>query len=720
MDFLKPKNGIRYLEDFAVLDTETSHTCINGEEVGWITSIQWIFDGKYKLYRKPSDFCKFLNSLKSKYDLNDNNMMVVYIHNMSYDMEYLYQWLNDIVGESWLNVKQLYTQAHKPIFIRFNGFEFRCSYRLSGRSLDKWSKDLNTEHKKAVGTYDYDKVIYQDTELSDTELNYDKLDVIVLRECIIKELEINNNDLRSVPYTMTGYVRADTKSFYKPKDNKLRRKYNSEFKKRKLNVSYYKGISEAKNGGLTHGNRHLKGKLITVPAGAKGKHVDLISAYPSTNMIDTDYPIGPWWTFHLNDKKYIKELQKDYCLLIRVVLLDVCLKDDNITLPLLQSYKCCIGKKKGFDYIEDNGRILATKGQCEVVLTDIMWDIISEQYDFKCYIKEIYCSKKGKLPEYIREVTKKYFYAKTYYKSEHKRLEKLYGINDYRTQEAALNLLLSKQRLNSIFGMTYEDVVHNSVEFDAYLNEFIPDMRHLDDAKIEEDIEKHYSSKARFNEMQFGAWTTEHVKKQIYEAVKLIGYDHFIYCDTDSIMYIEDDTNRGIFEQINKDIRAKAIKEEAYITIDNERTYFGGWDEEENFIEFKFLHSKCYALTTEAGEFCCTIAGVPKTNGKAPTDPNYIIREAELCGCESMDDYNKLDSYIDGFNNLKENFNFTKCGGTNALYIQEDKRVELINGHITELGNACIIRENTKTLHETNDYIIKEFLRGLEDGKRQK
>lgn len=711
MELLKAGKKIKYFSDFMVLDTETSHT----EEIGWINSIQIIdFCNNYIQLRKPSELCAYLKKIRDNLHISANEYMVIYVHNLSYDLTYFDQWLFHSLGVPSDEMGELYTAAHKIIYKRYNGFEFRCSYRLSGKSLDKWSKDLQTKHRKAVGTYDYTKLIYQDSEISETESNYDKLDVIVLKECLLKQMAIYGDSVASIPYTSTGYVRRDIKKKYQAvgveNSRKVRSRNYFEFKSKKLTVQCYKDIIAAKNGGITHGNRFLMGKTIQIKEGQKGRHVDLISAYPSADVC-YPMPCGRWFESHRSFKTIDEVLSftDQFCLLVTIILKDVHIKD-GITLPFLQSYKCTIGKYKGFASLDDNGRVLHTVGATQITVSDLMLHILQDQYNFKYQIVRVQMSKKYMLPYYIIDATKQYFFNKTKYKDIAKKYDKMYGYNDQRTSEAHITLLENKKLLNAIFGVNFEDPVKDLYEYDYYLNEFNLTNRHRTDADIEEQLEQHYSNRSKFNRIEFGMYTTEVVKFQIYEAVKMIGYDHFIYADTDSIFYIEDETNKDVLPKMNQKLRAIAAERDGFIEYEGEKTWFNGFDYEEDFKTFKFLHAKCYALTTENDEFILTIAGVPQTNGKDEKDKDFCTREMELCGFDDFKKWKQNKDFSKGYENFREGFVFKKCGSTTAVYTQEEPHIELINGHMTEVANACIIEKSTKTLHNSDQMELDDWL----------
>ena len=165
------KKGIYYLNNIVCLDTETSHN----DTCGWI--YQWACLNEDSLFfgRKPSEFIELLEEFKRQYNLDEKHVMVIYVHNLSYDLTYLYKWLFEYDNST----EVFWIDSHKALTCRLTGFEFRCSYLLSNMSLDQWSKKLGTKHKKLVGTIDYKQVRYQDSKLNKKDWKYQFYDVLV-------------------------------------------------------------------------------------------------------------------------------------------------------------------------------------------------------------------------------------------------------------------------------------------------------------------------------------------------------------------------------------------------------------------------------------------------------------------------------------------------------------------------------------------------------------
>ena len=68
----KGAKTVYYLDEPMICDTETSHNHNEKNPICWITSIQVFFNGKYFLFRKPTEFMEYLNRLIKLYRLDEN------------------------------------------------------------------------------------------------------------------------------------------------------------------------------------------------------------------------------------------------------------------------------------------------------------------------------------------------------------------------------------------------------------------------------------------------------------------------------------------------------------------------------------------------------------------------------------------------------------------------------------------------------------------------
>lgn len=664
------------------LDTETSH---NHDELcprGWVYQWAFKFDNIYVGGRRPSELLRALDKLLTFYKCDDKHKIVIYIHNASYDLTYLVDIFIEHYGEP---TNMLATDVNKYISIEFEKFIVRDSWVLSNRSLDKWSKDLNTTYRKAVGSIDYQFIRFQDSKLEPNDWYYQCSDVATLDDCVRQELKAGYT-LQTIPLTSTGFVREYCrKQFHK--DNKNWR----QFQDTKLDENVYKDLTFAYMGAITHGNNDYMGELLeNINMG----HRDVRSFYPSTMRLD-DYPIGRWTKlYNYTDSRTpctvnkIRKWERTDCLLISFFIKDITLLR-GITCPILQVNKCLIYKDETTTFIKDNGKVVKMTGKTFLTLTDLDFEIMLKQYHIdKLMITRVYGSKKGKLPEWLTNSIDRFMYDKTKYKNEVKRLEQLGDIDAL--ADANINLMKSKNRLNGIYGCTATNPVRTSYVYDSESREWdsiTPD--------ISTALEKFYKSRNNFMPFQYGVWVTAHCRRRIIEHIERVGYDRYVYTDTDSLFYLKDEETELAFDKFNSDNLAICKELGAYVEVDGKVVeYMTFEDEEENITDFKFLHTKCYGycVDNDPNSLKITIAGVPK----------YYKEDLELPPKERRTRETELGT----LDNLADGKVFTHCGGTRAIYTDERPRTVVIKGHKTEIARACIISDTTKTLRELNDVLV--------------
>ena len=706
ISFMRRSHAPSVCNEPIILDIETAnnHADDPRELRTWIVSVQLIFNGEYYLVRKPEDVVDFFNGLYDAFGFNDDkrakNHFVCYIHNSSYDLSYLIPYFERGIRQyGKRRSKGLIIKENKFITYTVGSFEFRCSYQLSGMSLEKWSNEMNTEHKKRVGLYDYDKVLYQDSELDDEEQDYDKYDVLTMRECLDKQLEYHRDDMTSVPFTKTGYIRRTLRASCNS-DKTYRKKY---FENTKLDSRLYQNMRDAYSGGYTHNNRYHIDEVIEATIG----HRDFKSHYP-TQMAVNDFPLGtPQMVYDVDmtddyiDIPDILDMSPEFSTLTEIVVYEARLRTPEITMPFL-------AEAKGFGKVQhdlvDNGRYIMFKSEDGVKFTFTNYDleIITEQYEMDYAIGTVWRMKNEPLPECILSVVNKYFKGKSDKKNVVKDLTEKYGKLDPRTIDAQFELQMDKEGLNSIYGCCATNPLRDSWTFNDNV-EFKRTMM-TDDAVIADALNKYYARRNSFLPYQVGVWITAMARHELYEYVKAVGYENVLYCDTDSIFYIKNDDTETAIEALNAEKHAKA----SYVVLDNgKREYYDVFDSEPDCKAFKGLHSKCYGVVTDKG-LELTIAGVPARTliGVKDGKPVYKTREEELAG-EETDPLKALDKLTFGVE-------FTVNTGTTAIYIgalgndtwREPTIIE-IDGHEISTAGGCVIRKTDKK-------VIRDFTYSVE------
>lgn len=529
--------------------------------------------------------------------------LVTYIHNFNFEFQFMRHFLGQLINP-------LITDKYCPLLIHNKiGHTYRCSYRLSNKSLESFTKGF--KHAKLAGDLDYDVIRYPHPDdmrngLSDTELAYCYNDVKGLSEAIRDRLEKDKYNIATIPLTSTGYVRKDTQHSMN-KNPKNRGKFHDT----KLTPNLYRLCRAAFRGGNTHSNAAHTGQLIGVPCerypdakGGKIYHYDIGSSYPASILCGT-YPIGQFVSMYCSptpihykdNKKFIDKLNREsekWCMLLRVRMTYI-EYIGSCGVPYIARSKTLVRIADQDKIIEDNGRIFKAP-LIEVVLTEIDLEIILKNYKYKdLFIVEAYKSWRGKLPEELRSVVLDYYKRKTLLKHSE-------------SEEDQYNYAKAKENLNSTYGMMVMRI--DRLEFEYVDGEYQEIHKTL-----QEQIDKYYSSKSNCLQYQWGVWVTAHSRARLQRGLDICGKD-LIYTDTDSVFYIGDHEKE--FEALNKELEAEALAAGAIAKNKFGESFpIGLWDKEKDCLLFKTLGAKKYLYSTDGKTIESTIAGVSKKLGKA-------------------------------------------------------------------------------------------------------
>lgn len=607
-----------------------------------------------------------LKEIKAYYNLDSDKRIVIFVHNLSYDHTYMSGFLNEAFGPGEI----LAIKSRKILSVNYDGLEFRCSYLLSNMSLENWGKWLDCKVRKMVGAIDYQLINYPDTPLSVTDWEYMINDVASLREAVYLTLLHEGDTVASMPLTSTGYVRRDCRRA--TRKDKIYRKW---FFKTKIVRRVFQLLCMAFAGGLTHGNRFLGGRIIN-----DVDHVDFKSHYPAREQLNYA-PVSPFKCYYSKsvdpeplDSDTFTKLINTQCCLVHIRFNNLRLKR-GVTLPVLSKskvqnfYDCKFTNDFGV-IGTDNGKVINCEGMPAIVCTELDLYWLFDQYENDGWeVLELYVAERGRVPDCILNVINNYFTDKEI-------MEKGY----FRDKQ--------KNRLNGIYGMFATNPIRIDTEYN-YDTLVWSETKDLSDEVIDEKLDKYYRNRNNFTFYAHGIYTTAWARFELLRLVRdYIGYDNYIYSDTDSVFYKASPELRARIEQFNNEVIEENKK--LGLGVPNRKgstSYYGTLDFEEHCKEFKFLHAKCYGYTTDDGELKITIAGVTKTNGLPKEHPDFITREKELGSLE----------------NLKDGFIFEKCGGTRAMYVDDYPTQTNIDGHNINYASACIILNTTKELGGTVD-----------------
>ena len=573
------RRKIKYLDIVTAFDIETSKIITRYEfsdrtkknepkYQSFMYIWMWQFGDKCTVIgRTWEEFINFKSELKKH--TKDGVQLVTYVHNLSYEFQFLRGVYTFRPDEVFALDKRKVLKCSMDEFM-----EYRCSYIHSNMSLKVYTEKMGAKHAKLSGEdFDYNIVRYPWTPLTDREHDYCVNDVLGLVEALTIEMEHDGDNLYTIPLTSTGYVRRDAK--------RAMRKVSHTFVKNQL-VDYdiYEMCREAFRGGNTHANRYYAGKVLS---GVKS--ADIGSSYPSIQC-NNQFPVSQF--YHMGGCKFDDLMElinvRKKAVLMRVSMTNVRLIDEFWGSPYLAKDKCRNVRNATYD----NGRILECD-YLETTITDVDLRIILGEYNFDDFVAfEVAYARYGKLPPSLIEETIKYFEVKT-------------TMKDVEGQE--LFYMKAKNKLNSIYGMMAQDPVKQTVDFTH------------DEFKVREDDPEmllEASNKKAFLAYQWGVWVTAWARYRLEEGIKLAG-DGFVYCDTDSVKYI----GNVDWDTYNKE-RIKDSKNNGAYAKDPKGNihYMGVYEFEFEACEFATLGAKkyCYRKTPDS-ELKVTIAGVTKKKG---------------------------------------------------------------------------------------------------------
>lgn len=498
---------------------------------------------------------------------------IMYLHNMAYDYTFLRKFFFREFGKPtrYLNVK-----PHYPIFFEFqNGLVLKDSYILAQKSLEKWANDLDVEHKKAVGKWDYDKIRNQDYHFDAHELDYIEYDVLAGVECIDKTMETLHHYIFSLPYTSTGIVRNEAR--------KISRKYQMHDRYEKISSSYevYLLLEKAFHGGYTHGNRDIIGNVIEGCISC----YDFTSSYPYV-MLTEKYPMTRFTRFRNATIDELINNSEKYAFITKLVMVKPRLKSDSIIMPVLQASKCT----RSINAVIDNGRILCA-GLVEIIVTEQTLKLIRSQYDYDLALcTDVYYSRKEYLPRWFTDYIFKLFKDKSTLKG-----------------KDLLNYMISKGKLNSCYGMSVQKMIQNEIIEDYDTGEYETVSKYT-----KENYEKQIRNRNKFLPYQWGVWVTEYAMRNLFELGAMCGT--WLYSDTDSVYGTDWD------EEAIKAYNMKCVEKleaRGYGAVEYEgKTYILGTAAlDGSYSQFKVLGAKRYCVRADDG-LHITVAGVPKKGVK--------------------------------------------------------------------------------------------------------
>lgn len=629
-------------------------------------------DGLLIVGRKWDEWISLCGMIAEVLHLNDFQRIAVYVHNLSFEFQFIRKLFN------WENIFSLDTRKPARALTTW-GIEFRCSYILSGYALANIGSKL-TRHKtqKMTGDLDYALIRNSKTPLTETEWGYNIMDVVVLHDYIEEKIE-DDGDITKIPMTKTGYIRQLMSKNCLPK-GKAGNQYRALMKKLTIGYEEYYMLKKLFAGGFTHASYHNVGKTLEYVGS-----YDETSEYPSV-AVSKYFPMSKGQYIAKPEWAQFQHLLKTKCCGFNIKIEPLKLKTGAPDSPISLS-KCWDVQEPE----DNNGRLIAAKS-VTTTMTELDFATFLDYYDVSretsIIVWDLYVYDRGYLPREVIHTIMDLYQKKT-------------ELKDVAGQE--IEYMASKENINSCYGMMVMDPIQelilcNGEEWLERIDKKSQEWKEY----VLDSIDKYNSSTKRCLFYPWGIWITAHARRNLFNLIKEMGHD-YVYSDTDSGKalnidkikpYIEKD-NRRIMQEMAMSAKHNGLPFSMYTpkTIEGKEKPMGVWDFEGVYKLFKTLGAKRY-MTLKGDVFSITVSGVNKSKCcprllEAKGIPYHKDKKGLHIDNldENMQKVRKIfDEFADGWTADEE-----ASGRLISTYI-DDETEEYITDY---LGNTEIMREKS-------------------------
>ena len=674
------KGKVKYYNVPCAFDIETTSFLSGQPETKQAVMYEWTFGiyGAVLIGRTWQEFIELLSVIIRELELNENLRLICYCHNLSYEFQFM---------RKWLSIEKVFSiEERKPIYaLTSEGIEFRCSYLLSGYSLETIGKNLRTFNvKKKVGDLDYRVMRNCKTELTEEEYGYCVNDVKIVMAYIAEKIDEDGN-ITKIPLTKTGYVRNYCRANCIkncPVGEKL--EYVNIIKSLTIEDEEYLQLKRAFQGGFTHANPFYVGKTMEDVTS-----YDFTSSYPYV-MVSEEFPMSHSIKVEISGQPEFRKYLKEYCCLFDVEMFNV---ESKRFYENYISLSRCLHTENA---VVNNGRIVSAD-YLKTTFTEQDWFIVEKFYkvkwkDVKVHNFRIYL--KGYLPTNFVKSILELYRVKTEYK----------GVEGKEAE-----YLNSKEMLNSCYGMCVTDIVRPEIPYEN--DEWQP----LRDPDLSGQLEIYNKGKGRFLFYPWGVWVTAYARRNLFTGIMEFEND-YVYSDTDSLKGIHVEEHIPYIEKYNANVRKKLRKALAFHNLpfdlvepktkEGKKKLLGVWSFDGEYKRFKTLGAKRYLVEYsdneknggEKGKINLTVSGLNK--GKCVP---YML---EKWGDEIFDHFtNNLYIPPDKTGKLTHTYIDDPCDGIITDY----------QGHTVEYHERSVIHlsESDYTLAMSREFA--DYLLGIRD-----
>lgn len=626
-DYKKKKNEKKYNNIIYCIDIETC-TIENGVNfkgetkkcsymISACTSCIDINTGEVRHYKLDRTYKQLSETIEEIYQSTEKETLI-YCHNFSYEFDFFKNNVS-FFHEHTCN-KQIFVKSHKPLMIKYQHIQFRCSYLLSNISVktmgEKLTGLLKQDWKKL--DYEYNKIRTPLTPLTQKEIDYNFRDtdivVLYIYHFIVKKygIDVLNKKL----YTITSIARYVGEIVNDSKNKKMWYKFNRKcMAQNEFQLSFWYILF---SGGLCTSNPNYFLKVIDNVAS-----FDFSSSYPYCMF--NHFPIK--FRKKIINLEYFKDIEKDTKLNVSIFfncIIDVSnIRINNFKYPIQSIYKCTDLKNE----ISINGKLVKANS-CRLYLTSLDYFMLTKFYEFEIiniiyYEQSNYNSKlsdytlntvnrllqdKSEFKEYNNIVTDSTMDKDFIFKNEEiTNLLKMQPDLDTKKYVMKDEYLTIKGQLNSQYGVLVQKPLSENIVYNFETLEY---------EKNIDDFEKYINQRNPKTNLIVGLYVTAFARYNLLTVLYLCLKNNInvYYTDTDSIKV--DYTDKGKVDEVIKIYNS---------TVNKNKYNIGYMDFEGVYDKFVTNGNKSY-ITLHDSYINATMSGLPK----ASTIYNELFKK---CGC---------------------------------------------------------------------------------------
>lgn len=562
-------------------DSETAHVPLDKYHENFIdNTILLIFscNGKVVTFRYIKDFMYFLQHLSKVLDTKygksgkqngtytSNHMkgkhrhVIVYVHNLKYDIYSLLEPLNKYLGidpEGTMIIKS------KIIRLIAGNYEFRDSLVLTGLSLERSGieYDIPEQFRKKAGDWDYSILRTPESRICPEEMGYAINDVLALEHIIRAVMKLHGvKRIKNLPPTKTGFVRRKIKRSVKKDPEYTDRLHfeRTDETDRLSNRCYHGGIADI--------NRH---DALHLGTGHIGDY-DMTSQYPFV-LCTQRYPMGDS-VVAIYGEASLDRLDdlvgQDKGFMADIVITYIKIKSAMLS-PFLTNewYRLWQENSRNIFF---GSRIYESHTPFTYSCTSVEWQELRQYADIEGYVTYCETFSLARLPRVFVKLILDAYAEKTVYKGDDTNITK------YK---------LAKIVVNSIYGICGTNPMYVDKTLD--LNTW--EIRELTDAEKEYKAQ-HSKPEERFTDYRWAPFCTSYARHYLGRALYEVQND-IIYCDTDSAKFRDPDykyddwfktENENIIKTLHESAKALDLEYKAFAPSDRfGRPHpLGVWDDD--------------------------------------------------------------------------------------------------------------------------------------------